>query len=465
MSSVCTTSSSVMYEEFRYHSMLTNHLVMVDGDLVSNRSDFQDGYNARCMVNGYWGMASSVFNKNKSSLSQTALRNASQLSRLGKKVRKSFEGQAYLGEHLYQGLPVWGNKEKIQFLQEVNQYSQMAFPQIKSITLRLLEEQHRKNSKNVFGSDYSLDITRSALYVAFTVEDKKGKLYQLTDIFSGTGFIADLKLTLDSIKPALENLYHHSLNKLSCVPAEKGLQKVVIAPEVAGILAHESMGHPCEADLVLAGAATANFQNKKVASELITMVDAAHTFPYDYSSHHDSKNNPVDLSIPVYVDDEGVVGKNAVLIENGILKEFMHNRDSALKMNTSPTGNARAYQYQHEPLIRMRNTLIMPGDSTTEELIAGVENGYYLMSSGNGQADSTTEFMFGITFGYEINDGKLGKAIQDTSISGNAINMLQSVDGVSKDMFISSSGYCGKGQLMVVSMGGPAIRGEVHLGG
>jgi TldD protein len=87
------------------------------------------------------------------------------------------------------------------------------------------------------------------------------------------------------------------------------------------------------------------------------------------------------------------------------------------------------------------------------------------MKTGNGQADSTTEFMFGIDLAYEIRNGKLGRAITDTTVSGTAINMLKTVDAVSRDMYWSCSGYCGKKQPMVVSMGGPAIRARAHLGG
>jgi TldD protein len=98
-------------------------------------------------------------------------------------------------------------------------------------------------------------------------------------------------------------------------------------------------------------------------------------------------------------------------------------------------------------------------------MIAGVEDGYLLAGTSNGQADSTTEFMFGINLGYEIKNGQLGRAIRDTTVSGSAIKVLQSVDAVSDDMVWVSAGYCGKKQPMVVSMGGPALRARAHLGG
>src|SRR5204862_5291493 len=121
-----------------------------------------------------------------------------------------------------------------------------------------------------------------------------------------------------------------------------------------------------------------------------TMIDVAHSFGGE------------EVMIPVYADDEGMPARDAVLIKDGILTEFMNSRETAAKMGIRPTGSARAYAPSDEPLVRMRNTVILPGRSKLEDMIAGVENGYYLMKTANGQADSTTEFMFGITLAYEI---------------------------------------------------------------
>jgi TldD protein len=98
-------------------------------------------------------------------------------------------------------------------------------------------------------------------------------------------------------------------------------------------------------------------------------------------------------------------------------------------------------------------------------MIEGVDSGYLLMKTGNGQADSTTEFMFGVSLAYEINQGKLGRAVRNTTVSGNAMQVLKDVDAVSDDMHWSCAGYCGKKQPMVVSMGGPALRTRAQLGG
>jgi TldD protein len=226
-----------------------------------------------------------------------------------------------------------------------------------------------------------------------------------------------------------------------------------MGPKLAGMLAHEAMGHPCEADIVLGGAITGDLVGQRVASELVTMVDFAHTV------------DGAEALVPVYVDDEGTPARDAVLIERGILKDFMSSRETAAKLGIEATGSARAFGPNDEPLVRMRNTAILPGTHQYADMIAGVERGYLLLNTANGQADSTTEFMFGITLAYEIRDGKLGRAIRDTTLSGSAIKVLSSVDAVSDDMVWNCSGYCGKKQTMVVSMGGPALRARAHIGG
>jgi TldD protein len=113
----------------------------------------------------------------------------------------------------------------------------------------------------------------------------------------------------------------------------------------------------------------------------------------------------------------------------------------------------------------MRNTAILPGNDTLDAMIASIDDGYYLLRPSNGQADSTSEFMFGVTLGYEIKQGRLGRAITDTTISGVAFDLLKSVTMVSDEMNWTCAGMCGKKTLIPVGMGGQSIKCRVHLGG
>ena len=148
-----------------------------------------------------------------------------------------------------------------------------------------------------------------------------------------------------------------------------------------------------------------------------------------------------------------------------VLRSYLHNKESALHYGVKPTGNARAWSFADEPLIRMRNTAILPGKDGLEAMISSIDDGYYLIRPSNGQADTTSEFMFGVVLGYEIKNGKLGRAIFDTTISGVAFDMLKTVTMVSNEMKWLVSGMCGKKQPMPVGMGGPAIKCRVNIGG
>jgi len=143
----------------------------------------------------------------------------------------------------------------------------------------------------------------------------------------------------------------------------------------------------------------------------------------------------------------------------------MHNKESSVVFGVPPTGNARAYRFSDEPLIRMRNTAILPGHDKLDDMIGSIDDGYYLLRYSNGQADSTSEFMFGVTLGYEIKAGKLGRAITDTTISGVAFDMLKTVTMVSDEMSWTCAGMCGKKTPIPVGMGGPSIKCRMHLGG
>jgi TldD protein len=375
------------------------------------------------------------------------------MGRFGAKDTLPLPEGTYRGEHVFKGRPAIGQDECVERMAELSAWCKQRYPDLKSTRVLLSDEHHSKWLTTSTGSEVLSSIQRALAYFVFTAIGADGAPVEIMHVVSGKGSLADLDLSPDAIAAELDEVHGHMRAKCEAVPARGGEHTLVLAPELAGMLAHEAMGHPCEADLVLGGAVTRDLVGKRVASDLVTMIDVANTFQGE------------EVMIPVYADDEGMPASDATLIKNGILTEFMNSRETAAKMGIRPTGSARAYLPSDEPLIRMRNTVIVPGRSKLEDMIAGVDNGYYLMKTANGQADSTTEFMFGISLAYEIKDGKLGRAIRDTTVSGSAIKVLQSADAVSDDLYWNCSGYCGKKQPMVVSMGGPALRVRAHLGG
>ena len=445
------TASS--YSETRRHELRKSLMLMVDGNLVSNARTVEAGASARVYEGGYWGFASTSDANGVREVADIARRNARAMAKFGQRKALVLPNGRHRGEHVFKGRTPLTPGECADRLAALHAWCTDRFKDVRSTRIRIGDEHHTKHIGNSEGSDAMASIQRALCYITFIGQDEAGSPVEVTEYLSGKGHLGDLDWSLESLAPRLEALHGHLQAKRKAVAARGGTANVVMGPHLAGILAHEAMGHPCEADLVLGGAVTGDLVGKRVASELVTMVDYAHTYRGE------------ETVIPVYCDDEGTPARDAVLIKDGVLTEFMSSLETAARLGVKPTGSARAYAPNDEPLVRMRNTAILPGKSKLDDMIAGIDDGYLLLRTGNGQADSTTEFMFAITLGYEVKNGKVGRAIRDTTISGSAIKVLQSVDALSDDMHWNSGGYCGKKQPMVVSMGGPAIRARVHMGG
>jgi TldD protein len=448
-------SAGLQYSELRQHELRKSQVMMIDGNLTQNSRISDGGTSARVYRDGYWGFASMPGTGAQAAerVGRQAADNVQAMARFGQRSTFTLPSGGYRGEHVFHGRAALTQTEIQERLLALTAWCRQRYPDLKSVRLVVGDEHHTKRLATSSGADSMASIQRALCRVGFVAESATGAPVELSEILSGKGHLGDIDWSIDTLAPMLDELHRHLRAKCEAVPARGGLQTVVLAPPLAGMLAHEAMGHPCEADIVLGGAITGGLLGQRVASDLISMVD--------YANRYDGQ----EVMIPVYADDEGTPARDAWLIRNGILTEFMNSRETAARLGATPTGSARAYAPNDEPLVRMRNTAILPGSSTMDEMIAGVDSGYLLMKTANGQADSTTEFMFGISLAYEIVGGKLGRAIRDTTVSGSAIKVLQSVDAVSNDMYWSCAGYCGKKQPMVVSMGGPALRAQAHMGG
>lgn len=454
--SVTPTGAVAGYHEVRRHTLRRMRMLMIDGALTQNSRVVDAGSSVRVQAGGYWGMASQPGLADGAALPalhDQALRNARAMARFGARSDTSLPGGHHRGVHRFAGRPAWSAAECSERLVALDAWIRQRHPGLRSVRLLLSDEDHQKHILTAAGGDAQASIQRALLAITLVADGEDGAPVELVEFISGKGSVADLALDEAALAPLVDELHSHLQAKRHAVPARGGQHTVVLAAPLAGMLAHEAMGHPCEADIVLGGAVTAGLMGQRVASDLVTMLDVAHSF------------NGQEAMCPVYVDDEGTPATDAVLIERGVLGGFMHSRDTAAHFGVAPTGSARAYAPADEPLIRMRNTVILPGTSSLDELLAGVDDGYLLLKTANGQADTTTEFMFGVTLAYEVKRGRLGRAVRDTTVSGTALQVLQSVDGVGREMHWSCAGYCGKKQPMVVSMGGPALRARAHLGG
>ncbi len=230
--------------------------------------------------------------------------------------------------------------------------------------------------------------------------------------------------------------------QLEAKTPKSGEHPAIIGTDIVGVLAHEALGHICEADLTLAGRALMGKLKQKIASEEVTIYDTA-LIEEGFGA--------------IKYDDEGVPGQNTVLIKDGVLVNLMHNRETAAKMGMKPTGNARAQDFRVPPIIRMRNTCFEKGKFSFDELLEGIEFGYYLEAFRGGQANLDGTFTVGVQSAFEIVKGELGQPVRNVGISGNTLETLKQVDACGRDSGLGM-GRCGKGQMMFESSGGPPVR-------
>lgn len=238
-----------------------------------------------------------------------------------------------------------------------------------------------------------------------------------------------------------------ALVNLSAIAAPAGMMPVVLGAGWPGVLLHEAVGHGLEGDFNRRG--TSVFSGKmgeQVASSLCTVVDDG-----TIAGRRGS----------LAIDDEGVPGQYNVLIENGILRNYIQDKHNARLMGVVPTGNARRESYAHLPMPRMTNTYMLAGESTPEEIIASVEKGLYAPNFGGGQVDITSgKFVFSTSEAYLIENGKITSPVKGATLIGSGVEAMQQISMVGNDLALDKGvGVCGKeGQSVPVGVGQPTLK-------
>jgi len=245
-----------------------------------------------------------------------------------------------------------------------------------------------------------------------------------------------------------------ALTKLAARPAPSGQMPVVIGSGGGGVLFHEACGHGLEADLVSKGASVFRGRvGQQVASKGVTVVDDG-TMAREWGN--------------IAVDDEGNPAQRNVLIEDGVLTDYMWDHLRARKEGRSSSGNGRRQSYQHLPMVRMTNTYLLAGNEDPESIIASTPKGVYVKHLGGGQVNTATgDFVFGMTEAYLIEDGKVTEPLREGNLIGNGPEVLQRIDALGNDFAMGPPGTCGKdGQGVPVGDGVPTLRvSSLTIGG
>jgi TldD protein len=248
-------------------------------------------------------------------------------------------------------------------------------------------------------------------------------------------------------RAAVDEALRQALVNLDSRPAPAGEMEVVLGSGWPGILLHEAIGHGLEGDFNRKKtSAFSGLLGQRIAVPGVTVVDDG-TMP--------------DRRGSLTVDDEGTPSNRTVLIEDGILVNFLQDRLNARLMNMAPTGNGRRQSHAHAPMPRMTNTVMLAGPHTAEEMLRSVKRGLYAVNFGGGQVDITSgKFVFSASEAYLIEDGKVTAPVKGATLIGNGPDALTKVMMVGDDMRLDPGvGTCGKsGQGVPVGVGQPTLK-------
>jgi TldD protein len=333
---------------------------------------------------------------------------------------------------------------KLEVLNKVNDYLRSKDSNVKQVTSSFSGEQKSIEIIRLGGQSIT-DVRPLVRFNVSVMLEKNGR--KETGVYGIGGRQSyDSYLDNENWKNVCDEAYRIASVNLESKPAPAGEMKVVLGPGWPAILIHEAIGHGLEGDFNRKKtSAFHNLMGQKVASEGVTIVD---------DGTIDKRRGSLTI------DDEGTPTERTVLIENGILKNFMQDRLNARLMKTKSTGNGRRESYKHVVLPRMRNTMMLSGQNTQDEMISSVDKGIFAVSFGGGQVDITSgKFVFNCTEAYEIIDGKIGSPIKGATLIGDGPSILKEVSMVGNDMMLDPGiGTCGKaGQGVPVGVAQPSI--------
>ncbi len=333
---------------------------------------------------------------------------------------------------------------KVELLRRADEAARAAGAAIRQVSASYGDNRRRilvANSDGVLATD---DQVRTRFSVSCVAEADAGLQTGRESVGATVGF--ELFGTTD-VEELGRRAAARAIAKLAARPAPSGTLPVVIEQGSGGVLFHEACGHGLEADAILKDLSVfAHRVGEQVASPLVTLVD-------------DGTMGPEWGAFAV--DDEGHPAARNVLIEDGVLTDYMWDWLRARKEGRpASSGNGRRETYQHLPMVRMTNTFLANGTEDPEEIVRQTPHGVYVAQLGGGQVNTATgDFTFGATEAYLIEDGRIAEPLRDTNLIGNGPEILRLIDVVGNDFAMGSPGTCGKqGQGVPVGTGQPTLR-------
>lgn len=334
---------------------------------------------------------------------------------------------------------------KVKLLEEMNAYARAKDSRVRQVSCSLAGEWQTVEIIRAGGETYRDVRPLVRIYVSVVVEEN-GRQESGSHGGGGRGGY-ETYLKPEYWQGAIDEALRQALVNLESIPAPAGEMSVVLGPGWPGILLHEAIGHGLEGDFNRKQtSAFSGLLGERVAAPGVTVVDDG-----TIGGRRGS----------LTIDDEGTPSSRTVLIEDGILKGYMQDRQNARLMGMKPTGNGRRESYSSPVMPRMTNTYMLAGDKSPEEILASVDKGIYAVNFGGGQVDITNgKFVFSCTEAYLIENGKVGAPIKGATLIGNGPDCLTRVTMIGNDLKLDPGvGTCGKnGQSVPVGVGQPTLR-------
>jgi TldD protein len=415
-----------------------------DGRLKSANYDSTEGFGLRVVAGETAGYAHAA------EISEAAIRRAASSAALAKRGHAGVaaEGPRATNTRLYgedDPLASPAFSEKIALLAEIDAFTRERDPRVKQVNVTLAGE---RRMIEILRADGKLvrDVRPLArINVSVTVE-KDGRR---EGGYSGAGGRAGFETWIapERWKEQVDEAIRQAVTNLDAIACPAGEMDVVLGPGWNGVLLHEAVGHGLEGDFTRKGiSAFSDRIGERVASPGVTVFDDGTLYGRRGS-----------LSI----DDEGTPTDRTILIEDGILVGYMHDRLSARLTGQKATGNGRRQSFAHMPMVRMTNTGMMGGDTPIAEMIASMKRGLYCANFGGGQVDITNgKFVFQCTEAYLVEDGKVIAPVKGATLIGDGPSALTRVSMIGDDFcFDNGVGVCGKnGQSVPVGVGQPSLK-------
>lgn len=398
------------------------------------------GGNVRALVKGGWGFTSFNSLNNLDSRIELAVQQARAVGKCKSRLAEVEPIQAKLRlspGHNPLALPLTRKKDLL------DRYNEIIWttPNLQTSIIRYGDGRKKTiflNSEGAFIEQERADVTLNVLAIATNGHD-----VQQANL--STGSPGDFA-AIEQLDDEVANVAAMAVKLLAAPELKGGEYTVVLDPILAGVFVHEAFGHLSEADHVYENPELRALMKlgTRFGPPMLNIVDGAKVKGLRGSYKY---------------DDEGVAAHKTYLIKDGILAGRLHSRETAAKMGEPASGNARAINYYHPPIVRMTNTYIEPGKTSFEEMIADIKKGVYAVNWYGGTT-SMEMFTFSAGEAYMIRNGRIAELIRPVALSGNVFTTLANIDAIGNDLDFNQGGGCGKGgQLpLPVSNGSPHIR-------